>query len=167
MRTETNHRSEPRHRDQVFHQKLSRRGFLQTVSTGSALVGGLSTVPSVREEYEHRLAGISPPSVKWKNTYKTGESGWANDIIAGQQGEIVFVGQTQTEDDFGNAWIQKLSSSGETQWSKVFGGDHTDFASSVVATANGEYLFCGHTESAGQGKRDSWLIQVDQSGNRN
>jgi hypothetical protein len=167
MRTEDNQRSESRDQDQVFYPKLSRRGFLQTVSTGAALAGGLSMIPSVRGEYERQLTEISPPGVKWNNTYKTRGNGWANDIIAGQRGEIIFVGQTQTEDDFGNAWIQKLSSSGETQWSKVFGGDHTDFASSVVATANGEYLFCGHTESAGQGKGDAWLIQVDQSGNRN
>lgn len=33
--------------------------------------------------------------------------------------------------------------------------------------ANGEYLFCGHTELAGQGEGDAWLVQVDQSGDRN
>jgi len=167
MRTETNQRSGSGHRDQVFHRKLSRRKLFQTVSTGSVLAGGLSVVPTVRGGSEHLLAKISPPSVKWKNTYKTGKSGWANDLVEGQQGGLVFVGQTQTEDDFGNAWIQKLSSSGETQWNKVFDGNHTDLASSVVATANGGYLFCGHTESAGQGKGDAWLVKVDQSGNRN
>jgi hypothetical protein len=50
-------------------------------------------------------------------------------------------------------------------WSRTFGGDTTDEASSVRQTADGGYIVAGLTRSKGAGYSDAWVVRCDSSGN--
>jgi hypothetical protein len=59
----------------------------------------------------------------------------------------------------------KTDSSGNMVWVKTYGGANEEQAHSMVATAEGGYLFAGFTKSFGAGASDFWLVETDPSGN--
>ncbi len=48
----------------------------------------------------------------------------------------------------------------------TFGGKRDDSALSIVQGNYGGYVIAGQTRSYGAGKRDAWVIQIDEDGNR-
>ena len=70
-----------------------------------------------------------------------------------------------------DAWVVKLSSTGDVQWQKVLGGSTgCDFANSILSTTDGGYIFVGHTDShdgdvnSHTGERDVWIVKLNSSG---
>ena len=79
-----------------------------------------------------------------------------------------------------DAWVVKLDSIGNIQWSKCYGGSRSDFATSIIETSDGGYAFTGHTNSddgdvSGNhigidllGKPDTtediWVVKLSSSG---
>jgi hypothetical protein len=54
----------------------------------------------------------------------------------------------------------------EEEWSKTFGGEADDGASSVQQTSDGGYIIVGSTESYSSNYGDIWLIKTDSDGNK-
>jgi hypothetical protein len=52
----------------------------------------------------------------------------------------------------------------DTLWTKTFGGDSGDIASSIQQTLDGGYIAVGGTNSFGNGKRDVYLIKMAMNG---
>jgi hypothetical protein len=70
-----------------------------------------------------------------------------------------------------DAWVVKLSSSGDIQWQKVLGGSTgCDFANVILPTPDGGYMIAGHTDSHDgditsiAGERDVWIVKLNSSG---
>ena len=66
-----------------------------------------------------------------------------------------------------DAYLTKLdSASGDTIWSKSYGGAGTDdWFYHILQTADGGYLAAGKTNSFGQGGTDIYLVKTDANGN--
>ena len=66
-----------------------------------------------------------------------------------------------------DAFLTKLdSASGDTIWSKSYGGAGTvDWFYHILQTADGGYLAAGKTNSFGQGGTDIYLVKTDAGGN--
>jgi len=70
-----------------------------------------------------------------------------------------------------DAWIIKLNSSGNTAWSKTFGGTLGDDAS-YIGTVSGDFIIGGATNSsdgdlsrfANRGGSDAWLLKINATG---
>ncbi len=58
----------------------------------------------------------------------------------------------------------KTDPSGNTLWSKNFGGRETDEGHYIVQTDDGGYLITGNTSSYGLGKNNLWLLKTDENG---
>ena len=99
---------------------------------------------------------------KWYggNDYDVG-----NFVVQTTDGGYIVAGATYS---YGNsnsdAYLVKTDAAGNTLWTKVFGGDSSDIASSVQQTADGGYIITGTTWSFGAGKGDVWLIKTDSLG---
>lgn len=86
-------------------------------------------------------------------------------------GGYVMAGNVSTSTNGLNYWIVKVDSSGNTQWSKNYGGSASDTANSLKQTPDGGYIIAGSSNSndgdvtASNGNYDYWVIKLDSLGN--
>jgi type IX secretion system substrate protein len=64
-----------------------------------------------------------------------------------------------------DVYLIKTDSTGDTLWTKNFGGTGNDFGYSVQQTADGGYIIAGSTGSYGAGNGDIYLVKTYVTGN--
>jgi hypothetical protein len=63
-----------------------------------------------------------------------------------------------------NFLVLKIDASGNTLWSKTYGGPQSDKAYAIAPSAGG-CVIAGDTRSEGAGDSDAWVIKIDLDGN--
>lgn len=72
---------------------------------------------------------------------------------------------------FAGAWWEydvyliKTNASGDTLWTKVYGGINNDHPRSILQSSDGGYVIAGITNSFGAGNYDVYLLKTDSAGN--
>ena len=64
-----------------------------------------------------------------------------------------------------DAWVIKLDLSGNIEWQKAYGGAEDDGAFSILEASGGGFVVVGYTSSTGAGKKDVWVLKLDEDGN--
>lgn len=117
-------------------------------------------------------------NLEWQKCFGgTGED-WARSIQQTNDGGYIVAGYTNSTDGdvTGNHgeydyWVVKISSAGNLEWQKCFGGTGQDRAYSIATTNDGGYVVAGYTESMdgdvteNNGSSDYWIIKLNSSGN--
>ncbi|MBC8205263.1 MAG: T9SS type A sorting domain-containing protein [FCB group bacterium] len=102
----------------------------------------------------------------WTKTF--GGSDWERGYSVQQTSDegYIIVGKTCS---YGagswDVYLIKTDASGDTAWTKTFGGSWDDYGYSVQQTADGGYIIAGGTESYSIGNDNVYLIKTDASGN--
>lgn len=107
-----------------------------------------------------------PGDTLWTRTY--GGSGDDSGAFGRPtaDGGYILVGQTKS---FGagdwDVYLVKTDSSGDTLWTRTYGGSGSDIGQSVQQTTDSGYIIAGFTRSFGAGGDDVYLIRTDPTGN--
>jgi hypothetical protein len=111
------------------------------------------------------LTSIARAQPSWSRTYGGTSDDEANSVKQTSDGGYIMVGYTQS---FGagnpDAYLVKTDASGDTLWTRTYGGSNTDGGFSVQQTADSGYIIAGWTTSFGTGSSDVWLIKTDVQG---
>jgi hypothetical protein len=65
-------------------------------------------------------------------------------------------------------WLIKTDGNGSKSWTRIYGGfvsSSGDGGWSLDETKDGGYIVTGYTQSRGLGRKDLWLLQIDDQGN--
>lgn len=65
----------------------------------------------------------------------------------------------------GNTIVLKIDFTGDTLWTRSFGGNGWDVPAGVLQTADGGYIVCGTTTGFGSAGKDVYLLKFDGNGN--
>ena len=102
----------------------------------------------------------------WNMTYGGEGNDWANSIVSSGDGGYVAAGAT---DSYGtgksDAFLMKVDSAGELQWSKTYGGQEEEEAYHVIKASAGGYLLAGVSTSYMDNQGDMLLTRVNEVGN--
>jgi hypothetical protein len=103
----------------------------------------------------------------WSHTYGGALSDQCYSLTATVDGGYLLAGSSES---FGNGhsqspdfWLVKASSTGDSLWSRTFGGDSMDVCYSITPFGNG-YALGGYTQSYGAGNSDFWVVKVSSTG---
>jgi uncharacterized delta-60 repeat protein len=104
-------------------------------------------------------------NIQWSRAIGGTNNDQAYSIQKTSDGGYIVAGRTNS---FGagnyDAFIIKLNSSGNIQWSRVIGGTNYDEANSIQQTSDGGYIVAGWTTSFGTSS-DALIIKLNSSGN--
>ncbi len=98
----------------------------------------------------------------WTKTYggTDFDNGW--EVQQTIDGGYIIIGETQS---FGpgsrDVWLIKTDSSGDSMWTRIYGGVEYDIGYSVQQTCDGGYVIGGKTASIGAGLTDAWLLKIE------
>ena len=101
-------------------------------------------------------------TIEWQKTYGGVESENAYSIQKTNDGGYIVAGQTAS---FGagssDIWILKLSSEGNIEWNKTYGGSSGEIAYCIQQTFEGGYIVAGVTHSFGAGNGEIWILKLN------
>ncbi len=102
----------------------------------------------------------------WTKTYGGSNNEYCHSLIQTSDGGYLLQGETYS---FGggtvDAYLLKLNATGDTLWTKTYGGIVDDVGRSVVETQDKGFIVIGTTQNFGAFLDDIYLIRTDQVGN--
>lgn len=110
----------------------------------------------------------SDGTIEWQRTYGGIESETAYSTQQTSDGGYIVLGETESFGaGNGDIWILKLTSDGNIEWQKTYGGSQAEEASSIQQTVDGGYLVAGSTDSYGAGEQDIFILKLFPNGDIN
>lgn len=115
--------------------------------------------------FNFSLVFAQAPDTLWTKIYGGDSADFAYSIQQTLDGGYVIVGLSRS---FGagsyDVWLLKTNPSGDTIWSKTYGGSNSDGGNAVQQTTDGGYIIAANTGSYGAGNSDGWLLKTDSVG---
>ncbi|MBI5057639.1 MAG: hypothetical protein HZB61_13575 [Nitrospirae bacterium] len=104
----------------------------------------------------------SSSSLHWAKSYGGYEYDYPSSIQQTNDSGFIVAGATRSFGvGYDDMWILKLSSYGEIEWQKSYGGFYIDVANSIRQTIDGGYIVAGYTYSFGS---DFWILKLNFDG---
>ncbi|MGZ4055812.1 MAG: T9SS type A sorting domain-containing protein [Bacteroidia bacterium] len=136
-------------------KQTSDGGFIFTGRTKSAATG--------YDVYLVKTDGTG--NVQWQKTYGGNMDDWGYSVNICTDGGFIITGNTAS---FGSGqqdvYLIRTNSTGDTTWTKTFGGTFYDNAYQVLQTADGGFIAAGETKSFGDTLGDIYVVKTDLNG---
>ena len=137
----------------------------QTSDEGYILSGSTAPGPNPYDFFLVRTDALG--DTIWTRTYGAGGSGndRANSVVQTSDGAFIMAGYTDTYGagswDF---YVVKVNSSGDTLWTRTYGGTSGEEAFCLQETSNDGLIIVGYTSSYGAGNQDFYVVRTNASG---
>jgi hypothetical protein len=139
---------------------------VQQTSDGGYIIAGYTSSFGAGQNDVYLIKTDTSGDTVWTRTY--GWTGWEDgySVRETSDGGYIIAGVTNSFGAGGSdVYLIKTDASGDTVWTRVFGGTISDDAMSVHQTSDGGYITAGTTWSFGAGSSDIYVIRTDESGN--
>jgi len=100
----------------------------------------------------------------WTKTHGGTFSDYGYSVQQTQDTGYVIAGNTWSFGNGDDVYLVKTDASGDTLWSRTYGGTNSDIGWGVQQTTDGGYIIAGETNSFGNGSQ-VYLIKTDTNGN--
>ena len=113
------------------------------------------------------FAQPQPPDTMWTKTFGGSSGDYGNSVQQTSDGGFIIAGYTESYGaGYSDVYLIKTDASGDSLWTKTFGGSNSDYGRSVQQTSDGGYIIAGYTYSYGAGNWDVYLIKTGASGDQ-
>ncbi len=140
----------------------------------ACVLATLNAIPAILFAQAHTKV----PDIQWQRCLGGSSADYAFNMIQTADGGFALCGYvTSTDGDVvghhgggEDAWVAKLSPSGNLEWAKCYGGSNAEEANSIAQTADGGYLVAVRTESfdsqviGNHGLGDAWILKLNDTG---
>jgi len=137
------------------------KGFYIFSIIGFCFITTTCSKPTESEEQQ-------PPDILWTQTFGGSSSEEGHSVQQTLDGGYIITGFTHSYGAGNNdVWLIKTDESGDTVWTRTFGGIDQDEGYFVQQTSDGGYIIVGETysyETGTHGLSDLWLIKTDALG---
>jgi len=138
---------------------------IQQTNDGGYIVLGNTESFGARGQDIWVLKLSSDGDIEWQKTYGGSDADEAHSILQTSDGGYIVLGNTESFGAGGHdIWVLKLSSDGDIEWQKAYGGSSDDIAHSILQTSDGGYIVAGSTRSFGAGGYDFWILKFSSDG---
>ena len=145
---------------------LAAEGYsVRQTSDGGYIVGGYD-YPTAATSYDFYLVKTNASGdTLWTRTYNGSGVDRGTSVWQTSDGGYVISGWAYTVNpSYSLVLLIKTSSSGDTLWTRYYGGGGEQQANCVQQTSDGGYVLAGFTNSFGAGGFDVYLIETDANG---
>jgi hypothetical protein len=136
----------------------------QTSDGGFIVAGGTYSSGNGNEDVylvKTNASGI----VQWDTTYGGAMEDVANEVKQTTDGGYIVTGNTKSFGAGGtDVYLLKINPSGDTSWTKTFGGTNEDEGNSVCQTSDGGFIIGGASNSWSAGNYNQYFIRTDMNG---
>lgn len=144
-----------------YRGNIDDKPSIQLTSDGGYIVAGYTASSGAGESDIWILKLTLDGTIEWQRTYGGSEGENAYSIQQTNDGGYIVAGLILSfgagQPDF---WVLKLSSEGDIEWNKTYGGSESEIAYSIQQTFDGGYVVVGETESFGAGYKDIWILKL-------
>lgn len=102
--------------------------------------------------------------VEWRKTYGGSLADNAESMTETSDGHLLIGGITETATKSYQFYALKLTLTGDTVWTRKYGGQDWDLCKQVVALNDGGFAMIGETYSYGKGGADFFVVRADSNG---
>lgn len=102
----------------------------------------------------------------WNKIYGGPQQDCSYSVCETQDGGLVVVGYRDGPSGWvkGDLWILKTDLSGDTVWTKTYGGAGQDYGVSIKETSDNGFIIAGINSFQSAGGKDVWLVKTDANG---
>jgi len=134
-------------------------------SDGGFIVAGMTTSLGAGEADMWLVKTDMYGTAEWDKTFGGPNFDWGYDVRQTSDGGYIICGERQADRGDMDVYVVKTDSNGNTEWESIFGLAGGDACYSIEEVQENGYILTGYTSSYGAGRRDVWLIRIDENGN--
>lgn len=175
-------RTVSQYKDQA-HGSLKVTDNVNYTVNSSEVVAVTATVQTVCGQTVTLTKNVSAEFKVWDKTFGGSGIEEMTTMIATSDGGYLLGGSSKSsisgdksesnKGDF-DYWVIKVSSSGQKQWDRTFGGVYEDKLSGLIQTSDGGYLLSGQSSSPSGGDKtensrgglDYWIVKINANGQK-
>jgi hypothetical protein len=137
---------------------------VQETSDSGFIIAGWTQSFGAGSRDAYLIKTSSSGATSWTKTYGGILNDEGHSVQETSDGGFILTGLTQFSAGGNEVYLIKTSSSGDTTWTKTYGGSSDEEGNSVQQTTDGGYVIAGWTQSYGAGLEDVYLIKTDENG---